>query len=275
VSVGITYAPLLGSANRLLNIIGIMRDITKFREADVLKDTFVSVVSHELKTPVAIIKGYAETLQRAKARQNPQLVGELLGEIVEEADRLSNLVDDLLDASRLEAGGLSFQDVEAVDLEEIAQRVVERYSLQTEQHTLHLDFPDDLLTIDGDPQRLEQVLDNLVSNAIKYSPKGGVVTICGWEEDAEVRLAVKDEGVGIPLEEQERIFERFYRVEAPDSRGVSGTGLGLYLARAIVRAHGGRIWVESAPGKGATFHIALPQQTELALWQEQDTIPLS
>jgi PAS domain S-box-containing protein len=275
VSVGITYAPLLGSSNRLLNIIGIVRDITKFREADVLKDTFVSVVSHELKTPVAIIKGYAETLQRPKARRNPQLVGELLGEIVEEADRLSSLVDDLLDASRLEAGGLSFQDVEAVDLEEIAERVVERYTLQTKRHSLHLDFPDDLPTIDGDPKRLEQVLDNLVSNALKYSPKGGEVTIRGWEDDAEVHLSVTDEGVGIPLDEQERIFERFYRVEAPDSRGVSGTGLGLYLARAIVRAHGGRIWVESTPGQGATFHVALPQRTDLALWQEQDTIPLS
>ncbi|MBN1872671.1 MAG: PAS domain S-box protein [Anaerolineae bacterium] len=267
VSVGITYAPLLGRSGRLLNIIGIVRDITRFREADVLKDTFISVVSHELKTPVAIIKGYAETLLNPKARRNPMLVDEMLEVIADESDRLARLVDDLLDASRLQAGGLPFRDVEDVDLRGIIRRVVDRYQPQTQIHTLHIDFPESFPTIRGDPQRLEQVLDNLVSNAIKYSPHGGEIYIKGEAVPAEVILSVGDQGVGIPLEEQERIFDRFYRVENPETRATSGTGLGLYLTRAIIQAHGGRCWVHSTPGQGATFYVALPCETGLALWQ--------
>ena len=270
VSVGITYAPLQARNGRLINIISTVRDITRFREADVLKDTFISVVSHELKTPVAIIKGYAETLRRPEARRNPALVEEMLTSITEESDRLARLVDDLLDASRLQAGGLPFRDVEDVDLRFIARRVIERYTPQSPQHQLVLDFTpaDDFPTVRGDPQRLEQVLDNLISNAIKYSPRGGVVEIKGEASTVEVVISVRDEGVGIPLEEQERIFTRFHRIESPETRAVSGTGLGLYLTRAIVQAHGGRCWVDSIPGQGATFYIALPRETGLALWRE-------
>lgn len=277
VSVDIMYAPLIGRGGRLQSIIGIVRDITRFREADALKATFISVVSHELKTPVAIIRGYAETLQRPEARRNPKLVDELLEEIVEEADRLSTLVDDLLDASRLEAGGLSFTEVESVDLVAIAREVVERYAAQAPEHDLILDFPENFPTVDGDPARLEQVLDNLVSNAIKYSPQGGEVRVKGSFSPAEVTIAVQDEGVGIPIDEQRRIFERFYRVEGPETRGVSGTGLGLYLIRAIVEAHGGNIRVNSRLGEGATFYVTLPRQTGLALWENDapDNITLS
>lgn len=271
VSVGITYAPLLARNGRMLNIISTVRDITRFREADVLKDTFISVVSHELKTPVAIIKGYAETLRRPEARRNPALVEEMLTSITEESDRLARLVDDLLDASRLQAGGLPFRDVEDVDLRFIARRVIERYSPQSAKHTLILDFGEspsgEFPVIRGDPQRLEQVLDNLVSNAIKYSPRGGEVRIKGEATPVEVIISVSDQGVGIPLEDQQRIFSRFYRVENPETRAVSGTGLGLYLTRAIVQAHGGRCWVDSVPGQGATFYVALPRETGLALWR--------
>jgi PAS domain S-box-containing protein len=275
VSVGITYAPLLGRSGRIINIIGTVRDITRFREADVLKDTFISVVSHELKTPVAIIKGYAETLRRPEARRNPALIEEMLSSITEESDRLARLVDDLLDASRLQAGRLPFRDIEDVDLRLIARRVIERYTPQAptadpaRQHRLVLNFTpaDDFPTVRGDPQRLEQVLDNLVSNAIKYSPRGGVVEIKGEASAVEVVISVRDEGIGIPLEEQERIFTRFHRVESPETRAVAGTGLGLYLTRAIIQAHGGRCWVDSIPGQGATFYVALPRETGLALWR--------
>ncbi len=269
VSVGITYAPLLEKGGQLSNVIGVVRDITHFREADQLKETFISVVSHELKTPVSIIKGYAETLTRAEARRDPALVSEMLGVIVEEADRLARLVDDLLDASRLQVDGLPFEEVQDVDLRLIARRVVERYASRDKRHELILDFPSDFPLINGDPGRLEQVLDNLVSNAIKYSPEGGTVRIAGTASPAEVVLSVSDEGLGIPLDEQERIFERFHRVESPQTRAISGTGLGLYLTRAIVRAHGGRIWVESDLGQGTTFYVALPRQTGLALWRER------
>lgn len=267
VSVGITYAPLLTRSGHLMNIIAIVRDITRFREADVLKDTFISVVSHELKTPVAIIKGYAETLRRPEARQDPLLIDEMLAAIAEESDRLACLVDDLLDASRLQAGGLPFRDVEDVDLRVIARRVVDRYTPQTSNHVLQLHFGDDFPLVLGDAQRLEQVLDNLVSNAIKYSPRGGEIVLSGKVTSADVIISVADQGVGIPLEDQERIFDRFYRVESPETRAVSGTGLGLYLTRAIVLAHGGRCWVNSTPGQGATFYVALPRETGLVLWK--------
>ncbi|MDF1514399.1 MAG: ATP-binding protein [Anaerolineae bacterium] len=272
ISLAITYAPLVNRAGKLLNIVGTVRDITRFREADALKDTFISVVSHELKTPVAIIKGYAETLYRPEARKDADIAEEMLAGIIQESDRLARLVDDLLDASRLQAGGLPFHDVEDVDLPFIVRRVVDRYISQTEQHTLRVDMARDFPLIKGDPQRLEQVVDNLVSNAIKYSPRGGVIEVVGKATTAEVILTVSDQGVGIPLEEQGRIFDRFYRVEGPDTRAVPGTGLGLYIARAIVEAHGGRCWVNSAPGKGATFFVALPRETGLALWRGKSTI---
>lgn len=267
VSVGITYAPLITTKGRLLNIIGIVRDITRFREADALKNTFISIVSHELKTPIAIIKGYAETLRRPQALRNPALADEMLSAIAEESDRLARLVDDLLDASRLQAGGLPFRDVGDVDLRAIARRVAERYAPQSTRHALTLEFPDDYPLIRGDPQRLEQVLDNYVSNAVKYSPHGGDVVIHGEASPAEVLLSVTDQGIGIPVDEQEKIFDRFYRVENPETRAVSGTGLGLYLTRAIIRAHGGRCWVDSRPGYGSTFYVGLPRETGLALWQ--------
>jgi PAS domain S-box-containing protein len=279
VSVGITYAPLLPRTGKFLPggkapqsygyIIATVRDITRFREADALKDIFISVVSHELKTPVSIIKGYAETLLRQEARRNPALVEEMLTAITDEADRLTRLMDDLLDASQLQAGGLPFNEAEDVDLEAIARRVVERYTHQTTKHQLTMEIPDDFPTIKGDPQRLEQALDNLVSNAIKYSPHGGEVTIHAEVKPAEVVIQVSDEGIGIPMDEQERIFERFHRVENPETRAVPGTGLGLYLTRAIIQAHGGRCWVRSTPNEGATFYMVLPLETGLVLWQDR------
>jgi PAS domain S-box-containing protein len=281
VSVGITYAPLIPRMGKFLPggkapqsygyVIATVRDITRYREADTLKDIFISVVSHELKTPVSIIKGYAETLLRPEARRNPALMEEMLTAITDEADRLTQLMDDLLDASQLQAGGLPFNEAEEVDLQEIARRVIDRYAHQTSNHHLTMEFPEDFPIIQGDPQRLEQALDNLVANAIKYSPHGGEVRIQAEVKPAEVIIEVSDEGLGIPMDEQERIFERFYRVESPETRAVPGTGLGLYLTRAIIQAHGGRCWVQSTPNEGSTFYMVLPLETGLALWQGEPT----
>ena len=240
-----------------MNIVGSVRDITRFREAEELKSTFISIISHELKTPVALIKGYAGTLRREDAEWDAATVRESAAVIEEEADRLTQLIDNLLDASRLQAGGLKL-NLGDVALDQMAQRLVEKFRTQTSQHVLSVDFPPTWPLVQADAARLEQVLSNLIGNAIKYSPTGGAVRVTGRVLPDEVIVSVSDEGIGIPVEEQARIFERFYRVDDALSRRTAGSGLGLYLAKAVIDAHGGRIWVESAPGHGASFSFALP-----------------
>jgi len=258
VSVGITYAPLLDRGRRLVNIIANVRDITRFREADRLKSTFVSIVSHELKTPVATILGYAETLARPDATWDPETGRELAETIKDEAKRLDNMITDLLDASRVQAGALPMT-VEETALDELAGRVAQRFQVQTDKHEIGTRFPKGFPPVKGDPARLEQVLNNLVSNAIRYSPQGGRINIQGRSQPDSVIVTVSDEGIGIPATEQGRIFDPFYRVDDSPTRTTRGTGLGLFLARAIVEAHGGRIWVESEPGKGSSFSFSLPR----------------
>jgi PAS domain S-box-containing protein len=259
VSVGVTYAPLLERDGRLVNVIANVRDITHFREAQEMKSAFVSEISHELKTPVSLIKGYASTLRREDARWEPETVQTSLQVIEEEADRLAALIENLLEASRLQAGGLKL-DMGDVALDRLAEQVAADFSTQTDKHTLVVDFPPAFPVVPGDEMRLRQVLDNLVSNAIKYSPKGGEVRLWGQARPDEVLVSVSDQGVGLPQDELDRVFERFYRVDHALTRKTKGAGLGLYLAQAIVEAHNGRIWAESTPGQGATFTFALPRE---------------
>ncbi|NWF68920.1 MAG: PAS domain S-box protein [Chloroflexi bacterium] len=256
-SVAIIYAPLLSSDGRLANIIANVRDITNFRQAQEMQDTFVSTISHELKTPVALIKGYAGTLRREDAQWDPHVITNGLTVIEEEADRLAELIENLLATSKLRAERMKL-DLDYVRLDEIAKRAVERISTQTKIHSFTLRFPPRFPVTQGDEVRLRQVLDNLLSNAIKYSPEGGKIEIGGLVQDGMLKLYVKDHGVGMSDSEQERLFERFYRVDSALSRKTQGTGLGLYLAKAIVEAHGGKIAVESAPGKGSTFSFSIP-----------------
>ncbi len=255
---GITYAPLFDREGRLVNLIANVRDITRFREAEELKSTFISIISHELKTPVALIKGYAETLRREDARWDSRTVQESLGVIVEEADRLAELIENLLDASRLQAGALKLNLAE-VPLDQLAARLVEKFKTQSARHTLRVDFSPDFPPVPGDEERLTQVLSNLLSNALKYSPAGGQVIVRGRVEPQQVVVSVSDEGPGIAAADLPRVFDRFYRADSELTRRAKGAGLGLFLAKAIVEAHAGRIWAESAPGKGTTFSFSLPR----------------
>jgi PAS domain S-box-containing protein len=261
-SVGITYAPLFAREGGLVNIIASVHDITRFREADEIKSTFVSVISHELKTPVALIKGYADTLMREDARWDQKTTQESLQVILEETERLNQLIDNLLDASRLQAGALTLE-MDWVALDALAERVAARFRTQTDVHEIVTDFPADFPAVEGDEVRLEQVLNNLLSNAIKYSPGGGRIEIGGRVLPDQVVVTVSDEGAGIPLEEQHRVFEPFFRGERARHQSTPGAGLGLYLVKAIVEAHGGRTWVESNLGGGAAFSFALPRSQNL------------
>jgi PAS domain S-box-containing protein len=261
VSVGVTATPLYDGQGALARVILNVVDITRFRQAEELKSTFVSVVSHELKTPVALIKGYAETLRRDDVQWDQATMEESLDVIGEEADHLTHLIDSLLEASRIQAGGLKLQPTD-VHLPRLAEKVVDGFRTQTDVHTFELDFAPDLPLVWGDPDRLREVLSNLVSNAVKYSPDGGTVWVGGRVDGAGITVYVADQGIGIPPEEQRRIFDRFHRIETGLHRRTEGTGLGLYLVKAIVEAHGGRVWVESAPGRGSIFMFTLPRKQE-------------
>ena len=256
VSVGITYAPAFDEAGELLSIVATVRDITKFREAEELKSTFISIISHELRTPVALIKGYVGTLRREDARWDSKVVEDSLAVIEEEADHLSGMIDDLLDASRLQAGALKLNHSQ-VSINHLAQQMADRFKTQSDQHDFQMDFPSDFPIVYADETRLMQVMGNLLSNAVKYSPDGGKVTISGATKQNEVVICVHDEGPGIAVEDVPRIFNLFYRSNET-SRKIKGAGLGLFLAKAVIEAHEGRIWVDDRVKNGACICFSLP-----------------
>ncbi len=257
--VGITYAPLLSPEGTLVNTIATVRDITRFRQADELKSTFISIISHELKTPVALIKGYVSTLRREDASWDRSVVADSLEVIEEEADRLASLIENLLDASRLQAGGMKLT-LGDVYLPDLAKRVAKRLQSQTSRHKIEVEFPPDFPVVQANDNRLEQVLFNLVSNAIKYAPEGSIC-IRGRLKADDVVVCVSDEGPGIDVQDVPFVFDRFYR--APEMvRNTKGAGLGLYLSRAIVEAHGGRIWINPDYEKGAQICFSLPRKMD-------------
>jgi len=257
--IAITYSPLMGDNETLINIIATVRDITRFRQAEELKSTFISIVSHELKTPVALIKGYVSTLRREDASWDPEIIADSLQVIEEEADRLTGLIENLLDASRLQAGGIQLKRTD-VNLPEIAQRLATRFQVQSDKHNLVVDFPENFPVILANEERIEQVLSNLISNALKYAPSGEI-RISGQVHPYDVIVCVRDQGPGIAPGDIPYIFERFYR--SPETaRQTKGAGLGLYLARAIIEAHGGRIWIDSNQHRGAQICFSLPLNVE-------------
>lgn len=264
--VSATFTPLYDDGNHLVNLIVNVHDITRFREEEEMKSTFTSIISHELKTPVALIKGYAQTLARPDAQWDATTARQSLEIIEEEADRLEALINNLLDVSRIQASGLRL-DYADVDAEALARKIANAYRTQTSIHRIEVDFPERLPLVWGDEERLRQVLTNLMTNAIKYSPDGGVIRLGGWTQystgangPARVILFVADQGIGIPQDELPHIFERFYRVDSSLRRSTAGAGLGLFLTKAIVEAHGGQIWVRSEANRGTTFFVALPAE---------------
>ena len=255
--IGITYAPLVDPEGRLVNIVATVRDITRFREAEELKSIFISVISHELKTPVALIKGYVSTLRREDASWERKIVQDSLQVIEEEADRLTGLIENLLDASRLQAGALAINRSD-IALDALVERIAERFRTQTDRHTIHVDFPKNFPIVMADEDRISQVITNLLSNAIKYSPDGVEIRISGQVHPQYLVICVSDKGPGIAPDDIPHIFDRFYR-SSEAAKKTKGAGLGLYLARAVVEAHEGRIWVDPKPGDGARICFSLPR----------------
>ena len=237
----------------------LLRDITREKELDEMKSQLLSTVGHELRTPLASIKGFATTLLRQDVDWDEESRRDFLGIIDEESDRLSELISNLLDMSRIEAGTLRIEP-EPTDLVPIVQETVDEFRYTTQIHDFQTELPGDLPNVHADPRRVRQVMRNLVENAVKYSPDGGPIRVTARSVSEGVQTSVSDRGLGIEPQYLELIFERFYQVDSASTRQVGGSGLGLAICRAIVEAHNGRIWAESRPGVGSTFRFTLPLQ---------------
>jgi two-component system phosphate regulon sensor histidine kinase PhoR len=245
-------------ANEDLGVV-VVRDITDLRRLEAVRREFVANVSHELRTPLASIRAMVETLE-AGAIDDQELAADFLERIVGEVDRLASLVDELLDLGRLESGRVTLK-LEPLDPADVLARGAERLRPQTERAglTLKVDVPEGLPDVLADRGRIEQVLLNLVHNAIKFTPSGGAITVDAAITGDRLIVSVRDTGIGIAPAELPRVFERFYKSDR--SRRSDGTGLGLAIAKHIVQAHHGAISVESSPGQGATFSFSLPLAT--------------
>ena len=255
----VTASSIRSSRGEPIGGILTVRDISREREQEEQRSTFISVISHELQTPIAIIKGYASTLARPDAVLEQETLRARLQAIEEEADSLDKLVGNLLYASRIQAGGLQMEIV-PLDLSSLVQKVALLLRVKSPGVTVKLELPAHLPTVMADRDRIEEVLQNLLDNAVKYSPKRREITVACHSTSDEVIVSVSDVGMGIALREQEQIFDRFHRVDNSSTRSTQGAGLGLYICRAIVEAHGGHIWVESVLHQGSTFSFSLPRE---------------
>lgn len=236
----------------------VLHDISEIRRLERVRQDFVANVSHEFKTPLTAIQGFAETLLSG-ALEDAENSRRFLGIIRDHAARLARLTDDLLKLARMDAGKLEIRN-EPVRVDELVEALVETSRFHAEQRGLELraEVAEGIPRVRGDMGRLQELLQNLVDNALHYTPAGGRVLLQAARAGDEVVFSVRDTGIGIPEGEQARIFERFYRVDASRSREAGGTGLGLAIARHLAEAQGGRLWVESEVGAGSTFYVALP-----------------
>jgi signal transduction histidine kinase len=233
------------------------------QKAILARDAFLSIASHELKTPLTSLLGYAQVMQRRVAREQSISPRDqkTLQALVAQTERLTKMVDSLLDISRMKMGQLSIER-RPLDLCTLARRVVDEFQLIIERHTIELIAPEEALIIEGDELRLAQVLQNLLQNAVKYSPAGGPILVQIARYDRKVCLSVADQGIGIPQEALAQLFTRFYRVHDAQSQHISGMGIGLYVVKEVVDLHGGEVAVESVAGAGSTFLIYLPLADE-------------
>jgi two-component system, OmpR family, phosphate regulon sensor histidine kinase PhoR len=254
----VTASPLPADKGGATGAVIVLHDITELRRLERVRQDFVANVSHEFRTPLTAIQGFAETLLGG-ALEDEKNNRRFLEIIRDHAARLGRLTDDLLKLARIEAGKLEveFQPVSVAELVESCAATT-LFKASHREIALNLSYPPGLPSVRGDASLLREVIQNLLDNAVQYTSPGGSVNLTAALRDHEAVITVADTGIGIPLADQERIFERFYRVDAARSREVGGTGLGLSIAKHIVEAHGGRLWVESVVGQGSQFHFSVP-----------------
>lgn len=251
-----TGLPRFSLQGEFLGFIGSAIDITQRKELEQRKNEFISIASHELKTPMTTIKAFTQLLERHFDKVQDKQALLYLMRINTHINKLTDLISDLLDISRIESGRLFFQK-DQFALDTLIYEVVADMQYTTNRHTIiSKDIPN--VQIYGDRERIGQVLANLIANAIKYSPDAGKIIISSEYTDNAIIIKVQDFGIGIPLENKNEIFERFYRVSGPDRKEFAGLGLGLYISSQIIKRHKGKIWVESQINQGSTFYIQLP-----------------
>jgi PAS domain S-box-containing protein len=251
----VSEAVMLDASAAVAGRIFAFRDVSGERVVEQMKSDFVATVSHELRTPLTSIYGFAETLMRGDVQFSDAERATFLGYIASESERLINIVDDLLSVARLETGTLQL-NLEETDVGAVAGEVVARMQEHAERWEFELDLPSGGVIVEADREKLSQVLLSLVENAVKFSPNGGRILISARRRPESAEVRVSDQGIGIPRPDQQRIFSKFYRSDG--GTGVHGTGLGLFLARGLLIAMGGKIWVESKERQGSTFVFELP-----------------
>jgi NtrC-family two-component system sensor histidine kinase KinB len=254
------WAKIVGAYDtngRLNQALVYIRDIAERQKLDQLKDEFIGLVSHELRSPLTVIVGAVNTALTEEGRLSREEMRQLLQDASWEAESLSHLLGNLLELSRAQADRL-FLSREPVSIRNVLKEAVDRIKRQSSNHSFEIDLPKALPPVHADELRLERILHNLLENAVKYSPDGGKIKVTARLEDNHVLIGVSDEGIGISLHDQARLFSPFERLAAQRLEGVKGIGLGLVVCRRLVEAHGGRIWVVSEPGQGSTFYFTLP-----------------
>jgi len=252
-----TYKPLHDAKGNVYAILNMSTDITSLVHLQQQKDEFIGIASHELKTPVTSIKAYAQVLEAIFREKGYEKETAMLSRMGIQINKLTNLISDLLDTTKIQAGKLMFNE-RWFDFNHVVEEAVEDMRRTTSKHTMIVKPGEHIGEIFGDPERIAQVITNLLSNAIKYSPDSDKILVSTTAEDEQVKLCVKDFGVGIAADKHEKVFEQFYRVSGDKQHTFPGLGLGLYISSEIIKREGGRIWVESVEGKGSDFCFTLP-----------------
>jgi signal transduction histidine kinase len=251
----------LGAAIEQIRLMEEASEIEVLRNLDAMRSELIATASHELRTPLGLVRLFATALLMEEVSLDEEASQQFLLGIADESEKLENILDNLLDLSRMESGRLLL-DLQPVDVGELVKTALTRMSPELEGRPLQIDVGTEPLTANVDAERIEQVLRNVLTNAIKYSPEKSEIGVRCWHTGEEIAVSVIDRGIGIPAAEQERIFERFYRVDNDLTRRMRGAGLGLSICRWIVEAHGGSIQVFSEPGSGSEFRILLPAAIE-------------
>ncbi len=268
--ISLSVRPIRDEEGRVVASRSEIVDITEHKKLDQLKDDFIGLVSHELRSPMTVIIGAINTVLTEGANLSPEETRQLLNDAASEAELLSHLLGNLLELSRVQADRLVLH-AEATDVKKVVQDVVEEIKRQSSAHQFMVNLPRKLPLVYADELRLERILYNLLENAVKYSPQGGEIRVSVEIQKEHLVIGVSDQGVGISAADQAKLFGPFQRLEESRPEGVGGVGLGLLVCRRLVEAHGGRIWVESEPGRGSTFFFTLPLSKSLPGKKHQKT----